>query len=893
MLDNNIDEINGSVHDGKKRTLLLFYEIQELKQIQLAMTALGSVELIYEIICASNTPTLSTSLALALCTKLVRGNDKVKTVLMQTIQHLDNKNSHFRKGFCTVIHQMLKHCGLQLSRIDWSQPASSSSIHTLKSFSQIMKFIGVFCEGQNADVQSFIREQPCKISVDLVSKVGTVIETLLIVIESNITYLSNPIFTTELAPLIPMDTKARRRRMIAWHASELNYSMIIKLLETARTCFLAIKELCQVCHENQILIIKRISRWPMLLEYLGAMQLNETTTIRKGYYNSRVTWKGYNASDFFNNYRKELGRLNSLHHDDISQIDNFIENKHEHQMILAVAEKGQETELALLKMILSLIETGSISKINDVFSNCDEPIMLQNMNTYYKLSFQRNAKRLSRSSFDRSSELAVLYYSTLSAIASAKLIDGQQTTVTMIAEWEKSHALTSFVASVEIVDSCDRICTIFFDIPSLVSKYWSYPETRRIMSDIKWTVTRTSPEEKLYSFYECMNEVIHVMKRQRRLSKALTPLIHSIFGGKSFINCTNIVPKQRLCFLILTILLNMYYAYLSFNSPNDQGSSVIQAWSPYVVLLSGLHSCIGGLLLVRHILNSRAADHLIHTGKQVSLLSQIITMPKVIAYVGSDAWWPCVMIGCSILALIRSYYALYAICLLDAIPQLRFMNFLIIAIKKNLVKVIFTILLAIILLYLISVTTYLFFADQYSFQGHYGCDSFLNCFKLHVDYGLQNQPSWNDDSTIQPTINGINENTFLGRLSSNILGSAYNLIYVILFNLVLQSILSGLIIDAFTRMREENDLIEHDIRSQCFICSIQREEFGHNGMSYDHHIKQEHNMWKYVWFSIYIEEKDPATMSGTEHYAYQMMQDKQSFVKLIPIKRSLSLERKK
>ena len=78
MLDNNIDEINGSVHDGKKRTLLLFYEIQELKRIQLAMIALGSLELVYEIICASNTPTLSTSLALALCTKLVRGNDKVK-----------------------------------------------------------------------------------------------------------------------------------------------------------------------------------------------------------------------------------------------------------------------------------------------------------------------------------------------------------------------------------------------------------------------------------------------------------------------------------------------------------------------------------------------------------------------------------------------------------------------------------------------------------------------------------------------------------------------------------------------------------------------------------------------------------------------------------------------
>lgn len=219
---------------------------------------------------------------------------------------------------------------------------------------------------------------------------------------------------------------------------------------------------------------------------------------------------------------------------------------------------------------------------------------------------------------------------------------------------------------------------------------------------------------------------------------------------------------------------------------------------------------------------------------------------------------------------------------------------MVIAIKKNLIKVLFTILLAIILLYLIAVITYTFFADQYSFNGHVGCDTFFNCFKLHVDYGLQNYPNWQDEGTIQPVISGIGKNTgYIGRLSSSILGTIYNLSYVILFNLVLQAILAGLIIDAFTRMREENDRIEHDMISQCFICSINREEFEHNGISYHHHLKREHNMWQYVWFSIYINEKDPTKMSGTEHYAYHMMQDKQSFVKLIPIKRSLSIERKK
>jgi hypothetical protein len=627
MLDNNIDDINDNVHDSKKRSLLLFHEIQELRQTQQALIALGILPLIHEIVCASNIPTISSSLALLLSTKVIRGNDDAKNALMQTIIHIDSKNSHLRKGFCTIIHQMLKHCGLQLSRIVWSQSSSSSSVDVLKSLSQIMKFIGIFCEGQNASVQSFIREQrQCKVSVDLVSKVGTVIETILITIESNINYISNPIFTASLAPLIPFNTKSQRRSMIAWHIGDLNYAMIAKLLITAETCFYTVKELCQVCNENQNLIIKRISRWPVVLEYLGSMQLNETTIISNGYYNSRVTWKAYNALDFYNIYKRELGRVNSLHHDDIHRINSFASSKHELQLISSLTEIGQTTELALLKMILSLIETGSICKINDVFSKVNEPIILQNMNTYYKVSFQRNTQRLTRSRYERSSELAVLYYSTLSAIASAELIDGHSSTINMIQNWEESHALTSFVASVEIIDSCDRLCTIFFDIPSLVSNYWSYPETQKIRSDVKWTVKRTSPEEKLYSFYECMNEVIHVMKRQKRLSTVLSPVVHSIFGGKSYFDC-RLIPKQRLLFLIITILLNMYYAYLSFsdNHPNDQYTSSVMYWSQYILLLSALHSCVGGLLLIRHILNSRAADHLIHTGKFLSLLGYLHT----------------------------------------------------------------------------------------------------------------------------------------------------------------------------------------------------------------------------------------------------------------------------
>ena len=54
------------------------------------------------------------------------------------------------------------------------------------------------------------------------------------------------------------------------------------------------------------------------------------------------------------------------------------------------------------------------------------------------------------------------------------------------------------------------------------------------------------------------------------------------------------------------------------------------------------------------------------------------------------------------------------------------------------------------------------------------------------------------------------------------MGSVYNWVFVILINLVLQAIISGLIIDTFGEMRAENEEIENDIRAGCFICSIDK-----------------------------------------------------------------------
>lgn len=60
-----------------------------------------------------------------------------------------------------------------------------------------------------------------------------------------------------------------------------------------------------------------------------------------------------------------------------------------------------------------------------------------------------------------------------------------------------------------------------------------------------------------------------------------------------------------------------------------------------------------------------------------------------------------------------------------------------------------------------------------------------------------------------------------------------------------------------------------------FIVVPFRDEFEQAGVSYEEHISDEHNMWKYIWFLIYLELKDPLSFSAPEYSAFKLLGNKQ------------------
>jgi hypothetical protein len=160
-------------------------------------------------------------------------------------------------------------------------------------------------------------------------------------------------------------------------------------------------------------------------------------------------------------------------------------------------------------------------------------------------------------------------------------------------------------------------------------------------------------------------------------------------------------------------------------------------------------------------------------------------------------------------------------------------------------------------------------------------------YRLHIDFGINNPPGWFEHPFID-----FNKDEGTSTFFSGLVGTLYGLSYVVIVNLILQAVISTLIMDTFGAMRGAADALSEDITTKCFICSINRDEFEQVGVSFTHHILNEHNMWKYLFFKMYLDLKDPLSFSGPEHYAFSQMGDKQKFIRLMPVKRSLTLERK-
>ena len=63
-----------------------------------------------------------------------------------------------------------------------------------------------------------------------------------------------------------------------------------------------------------------------------------------------------------------------------------------------------------------------------------------------------------------------------------------------------------------------------------------------------------------------------------------------------------------------------------------------------------------------------------------------------------------------------------------------------------------------------------------------------------------------------------------------------------------------------------------DVENELFhFLGLDRSQFDNKTVSYEDHIRHEHNMWHYLYFIVLVRVKDPTEFTGPESYVSSMI----------------------
>jgi hypothetical protein len=190
--------------------------------------------------------------------------------------------------------------------------------------------------------------------------------------------------------------------------------------------------------------------------------------------------------------------------------------------------------------------------------------------------------------------------------------------------------------------------------------------------------------------------------------------------------------------------------------------------------------------------------------------------------------------------------------------------------------------LTLTVVYIFSFFSFIFFRRDYINDDGMYCNSLLDCFATligNVDSGgirdrigsgvqLANSTSYNDGQ--------------IGRIVLDLM--FWILIVTIMMNLVL-----GIIVDTFSQLREQQAFVDSEKTSKCFICSLPAYRFEKTKGGFEKHITKDHNMWMYLYYSIYLKEISTAARTDLQSYLHKEWVEQRNHAPF-PIKRALVVE---
>lgn len=102
----------------------------------------------------------------------------------------------------------------------------------------------------------------------------------------------------------------------------------------------------------------------------------------------------------------------------------------------------------------------------------------------------------------------------------------------------------------------------------------------------------------------------------------------------------------------------------------------------------------------------------------------------------------------------------------------------------------------------------------------------------------------------------------------------YDLLFFFMVIIIVLNLIFGVIIDTFADLRSEKQKKEEVLKTTCFICGLERDKFDNKTVTFEEHIKDEHNMWHYLCFIVLVKVKDSTEYTGPESYVAEMIKER-------------------
>ncbi|RHZ23929.1 hypothetical protein DYB31_011124 [Aphanomyces astaci] len=191
------------------------------------------------------------------------------------------------------------------------------------------------------------------------------------------------------------------------------------------------------------------------------------------------------------------------------------------------------------------------------------------------------------------------------------------------------------------------------------------------------------------------------------------------------------------------------------------------------------------------------------------------------------------------------------------------------AMHSNMGKLGVTAVFGAIMIYIFSLVGFFLLQAELESEDHTvsHCSTLLQCYTTYIRYGLLSGGGIGDyiSSTLNHELEFDNPERYFERL-------VYDMAFFVVVITLFLNMIQGIIIDAFTSVREQTETKAALKRERCLVCNRSRSAIELEGVesgllnNFARHTQDEHNFFHYFFYIQHVTAKDPKDLNGIESY---------------------------